>query len=123
MHIEERRRSKGEKVGVKRQAGAAGERIMMVAVMGAVGKRHRKNQGIGEQRYARKPVRERGQGCRACAQHTVSDFQSTMSPATRAVRHERREERGGWVGGWVGARWGGAMWAKARERGVCGDAG
>ena len=50
MHIEERRRSKGEKVGVKRQAGAAGERSMMVAVMGAVGNRHRKKQGIGGQR-------------------------------------------------------------------------
>ena len=80
MHIEERRRSKGEKVGVKRQAGAAGERIMMVAVMGAVGKRHRKNQGIGEQRYARKPVRERGQGCRACAQHTVCLLYTSPSP-------------------------------------------
>ena len=37
MHIEERRRSKGKKVGVMREAGAGGERSMMVAVMRAVG--------------------------------------------------------------------------------------
>jgi hypothetical protein len=41
---------KGEKVGVNREAGAGGERSIMVAVMRAVGDRHRKKQGIGEQR-------------------------------------------------------------------------